>query len=61
MNGIILKCINTIHIISFFSGDYGNTIEYECSNMGNQYPVCEPTSNDVWYQGSEYKLIWNYK
>ncbi|KAI9254598.1 hypothetical protein BDA99DRAFT_161519 [Phascolomyces articulosus] len=34
--------------------------EYECSNWGNQYPVCEPTSKDTWYQGSDYKFIWNY-
>ncbi|KAI8143718.1 hypothetical protein BJV82DRAFT_668164 [Fennellomyces sp. T-0311] len=36
-------------------------VEYECANMGNNYPTCAPTPSDTWYQGSEYKFIWNSK
>ncbi|KAI7880869.1 hypothetical protein K492DRAFT_146780 [Lichtheimia hyalospora FSU 10163] len=34
--------------------------ESECANMGNAYPVCAPQTSDTWYQGNEYKFIWNY-
>ncbi|CDH48736.1 predicted protein [Lichtheimia corymbifera JMRC:FSU:9682] len=34
--------------------------ESECANMGNAYPICAPQTSDTWYQGNEYKFIWNY-
>ncbi|KAI8064177.1 hypothetical protein BC940DRAFT_306358 [Gongronella butleri] len=31
-----------------------------CSQMGNGYPYCQPTSTDVWVNGSHYEFVWNY-
>jgi hypothetical protein len=32
-----------------------------CSEQGNQYPFCYPTTTDVWKNGTTHDFIWNWK
>ncbi|KAI8983997.1 hypothetical protein BDF20DRAFT_911172 [Mycotypha africana] len=32
-----------------------------CSDRGNEYPFCLPTSSDVWQDGSTQSFVWNKK
>ncbi|KAI8076445.1 uncharacterized protein B0P05DRAFT_545888 [Gilbertella persicaria] len=31
-----------------------------CSEQGNQYPFCSPTSSDVWKNGTTHNFVWNF-
>ncbi|KAI9472150.1 MAG: hypothetical protein EXX96DRAFT_583054 [Benjaminiella poitrasii] len=41
------------------SGDISEQAKL-CSEQGNQYPTCFPTSSDILKNGSTYDFIWNF-